>query len=86
MHSYSLAVEGLKYEAKVLILVLMENALVQGLRLRERTAKVGLNPCFNGKCTRTWPIERMEVVRNVLILVLMENALVLAKSLTTNIR
>ena len=35
----------------VLILVLMENALV--LEEVSKMAIKGLNPCFNGKCTRT---------------------------------
>ena len=37
----------------------------------------GLNPCFNGRCTRTWQISwrRQNII--VLILVLMEDALVL---------
>ncbi len=36
----------------VLILVLMEDALVP-LTMPRYTAWRGLNPCFNGRCTRT---------------------------------
>ena len=62
----------------VLILVLMEDALVR-LCCSLLVKKVNrLNPCFNGRCTRT----RCSVVLTgtairVLILVLMEDALVL---------
>ena len=38
---------------QVLILVLMEDALVLTSRCRERYVKPRLNPCFNGRCTRT---------------------------------
>ncbi len=37
----------------VLILVLMEDALVQNTLKYSRRAKKCLNPCFNGRCTRT---------------------------------
>ena len=37
----------------VLILVLMEDALVQGLISLKLTALICLNPCFNGRCTST---------------------------------
>ena len=40
-------------EQKVLILVLMENALVPIVETSSRLSVEGLNPCFNGKCTRT---------------------------------
>ena len=40
-------------KAKVLILVLMENALVPIVETSSRLSVEGLNPCFNGKCTRT---------------------------------
>ena len=40
-------------EIKVLILVLMEDALVQlGLSMI-LVLRICLNPCFNGRCTRT---------------------------------
>ena len=38
---------------KVLILVLMEDALARSGRRTKRPLKVGLNPCSNGRCTRT---------------------------------
>ena len=42
-----------------------------------------LNPCFNGKCTRTVIILHPNILmKKVLILVLMENALVLSTSST----
>ena len=37
----------------VLILVLMEDALVLPMVEDEEIEDVGLNPCFNGRCTRT---------------------------------
>ena len=39
--------------AKVLILVLMEDALALTKLLSGRICYIGLNPCFNGRCTRT---------------------------------
>ena len=39
--------------AKVLILVLMEDALALGEIIADYLTSVGLNPCFNGRCTRT---------------------------------
>ena len=38
---------------KVLILVLMEDALVPGFCETDKTRTNSLNPCFNGRCTRT---------------------------------
>ena len=38
---------------EVLILVLMEDALVQPQSDDVRRIVFGLNPCFNGRCTRT---------------------------------
>ena len=38
---------------KVLILVLMEDALAQLLIVMHNTYQRSLNPCFNGRCTRT---------------------------------
>ena len=63
----------------VLILVLMEDALVRLVWfLPSQPLQRGLNPCFNGRCTRTLRLSplNMEIVY-VLILVLMEDALVL---------
>ena len=39
--------------SKVLILVLMEDALVHASSLNNIHTLVSLNPCFNGRCTRT---------------------------------
>ena len=45
---------GLVKEATVLILVLMEDALVLvSLKQRFGVSHSSLNPCFNGRCTRT---------------------------------
>ena len=62
----------------VLILVLMEDALVQKNRVEDPKNYISLNPCFNGRCTRTFEvlIEIFDHIK-VLILVLMEDALVL---------
>ena len=40
----------------VLILVLMEDALVHYLLSNFQIKEVSLNPCFNGRCTRTFLI------------------------------
>ena len=62
----------------VLILVLMEDALVHLKQSRKRAGKNSLNPCFNGRCTRTRPfVAEEQSAILVLILVLMEDALVL---------
>ena len=44
----------------VLILVLMEDALAPLRSYFENTPQEGLNPCFNGRCTRT-VMKRMPV-------------------------
>ncbi len=63
---------------KVLILVLMEDALVL---LKENViyfSGSSLNPCFNGRCTSTYQsVYKVHDYSLVLILVLMEDALVL---------
>ena len=41
------------WQISVLILVLMEDALVQRYVKPQRSLYYGLNPCFNGRCTRT---------------------------------
>ena len=41
------------FTVTVLILVLMEDALVLSLLTAERPEQLCLNPCFNGRCTRT---------------------------------
>ena len=56
----------------------MEDALVHNKKKIGSKIQKRLNPCFNGRCTRT--INNINVVRlcnSVLILVLMEDALVL---------
>ena len=40
-------------DAEVLILVLMEDALAHNKKKSGRRSKKRLNPCFNGRCTRT---------------------------------
>ena len=40
----------------VLILVLMEDALVRGNKISGQNSQ-SLNPCFNGRCTRTMKIK-----------------------------
>ena len=44
---------GLDGRPEVLILVLMEDALVLDETKPEETITSRLNPCFNGRCTRT---------------------------------
>ena len=62
----------------VLILVLMEDALVRKWSVKETRPFSGLNPCFNGRCTRTPHVKLYwQDGKSVLILVLMEDALVL---------
>ena len=62
---------------EVLILVLMEDALVHTDPVTSPAWNWGLNPCFNGRCTRTQVFDNALVSDNaVLILVLMEDALV----------
>ena len=66
----------------VLILVLMEDALALIVLLPFIAVGVGLNPCFNGRCTRT----RVSALHNsrprVLIRVLIEDALAPRKEQT----
>ena len=55
----------------------MEDALVLVDKKRLAELKISLNPCFNGRCTRTITATAAnEVEMQVLILVLMEDALV----------
>ena len=42
-----------KWSVKVLILVLMEDALVHCFDIPVNEISDCLNPCFNGRCTRT---------------------------------
>ena len=68
-------------EVNVLILVLMEDALVlhYGVNVWEEMF-YSLNPCFNGRCTRTIGSKIQKAyIKVVLILVLMEDALVQAR-------
>ena len=52
MHSYMCVEDGEVIEDIVLILVLMEDALVRYIK-RTYPEIYCLNPCFNGRCTRT---------------------------------
>ena len=55
----------------------MEDALVQFNADFEGNVYFSLNPCFNGRCTRTFSCSKQSYCTNgVLILVLMEDALV----------
>ena len=74
-------VDSLTNLERVLILVLMEDALVLCFHIFTAVSYGCLNPCFNGRCTRT----ELTVVFScascgVLILVLMEDALVQIKT------
>ena len=65
----------------------MEDALVPNLNILNTNFNKSLNPCFNGRCTRTQRMLPYEWRRHVLILVLMEDALVQNSKglLTTNL-
>ena len=78
MHSYqNNAIVQTDENEEVLILVLMEDALVQPCSLLKAGLLTGLNPCFNGRCTRTEKTGTLAtMLAKVLILVLMEDALV----------
>ena len=66
---------------RVLILVLMEDALVLIHELSLLKKSLRLNPCFNGRCTRTLlSVLLLFLQLQVLILVLMEDALVPRKN------
>ena len=54
----------------------MEDALVLNKNHKFDVMFDSLNPCFNGRCTRTVKAQVKEQMRQVLILVLMEDALV----------
>ena len=60
----------------VLILVVMEDALVHIFFKLNCMSKKSLNPCCNGRCTRTIDLSQAKLVTLVLILVVMEDALV----------
>ena len=59
----------------------MEDALVHTCHIYYLSKLLSLNPCFNGRCTRTrLNLLLLEETVTVLILVLMEDALVLQES------
>ena len=58
----------------------MEDALVLTVTGYVCKDAEGLNPCFNGRCTRTKETSQEIAQKFVLILVLMEDALVPARS------
>ena len=68
----------------VLILVVMEDGLVQPEKLKDAVKEVCLNPCCNGRWSRTHGKRKMLVMsmKQVLILVVMEDGLVLDVELT----
>ena len=54
----------------------MEDALAQIVSLIRYKPKLSLNPCCNGRCTRTKPTKvQLTTSSSVLILVVMEDAL-----------
>ena len=54
MHSHKKDVLAFaQFVLDVLILVLMEDALAQKNNLGKKKVYGSLNPCFNGRCTRT---------------------------------
>ena len=61
---------------KVLILVVMEDGLVLDVKNEPEKLKDGLNPCCNGRWSRTYSKFTNRSLRNVLILVVMEDGLV----------
>ena len=62
---------------KVLILVVMDDALVQWMYCKIRSDWNSLNPCCNGWCTRTlYCGDTSDYEQRVLILVVMDDALV----------
>ena len=55
MHSYIIKLSNQGGYWRVLILVLMEDALVQLEKDGDYAIRwASLNPCFNGRCTRTY--------------------------------
>ena len=61
---------------RVLILVVMEDALAH-IPYQYHSTPISLNPCCNGRCTRTHCERPFNTRRSVLILVVMEDALAL---------
>ena len=62
MHSHNnLQVVSLR---SVLILVLMEDALAQVAICGSTSICGSLNPCFNGRCTRTMAVRKEERIYN----------------------
>ena len=57
----------------------MEDALVHPKAVKAKDSGCRLNPCCNGRCTRTDITDDEEVYYEVLILVVMEDALVRIK-------
>ena len=62
----------------------MEDALAREVKDFSSSRLVSLNPCFNGRCTRTIYKICYRLVKPVLILVLMEDALALCERGTLN--
>ena len=52
----------LEKENKVLILVVMEDGLVRGGALALRQVSMGLNPCCNGRWSRTRPYKTILII------------------------
>ena len=51
--AHGMSVQFTLKEGGVLILVLMEDALAQSRLQQQRQMRLSLNPCSNGRCTRT---------------------------------
>ena len=62
-------------ETLVLILVVMEDALARYFTSNNNISRISLNPCCNGRCTRTSITFPRSTFDRVLILVVMEDAL-----------
>ena len=56
MHSHIIKFSNQGGYWRVLILVLMEDALALGGQFARKYTSDSLNPCFNGRCTRTYQI------------------------------
>ena len=66
-------------ETAVLILVVMEDALAHIFKGVKKDSGGSLNPCCNGRCTRTeFQSAKSSATSAVLILVVMEDALALS--------
>ena len=78
MHSHKNLRCGERNPEVVLILVVMEDALAHKKKFGSKNEITCLNPCCNGRCTRTEQQKAAQAENTcVLILVVMEDALAL---------